>query len=86
MWIVLFLINTAEGGTGGFGSGVTATMAELGGHIGKGPLGVGGKLGLSADSGVSFGQETGVKVLGTGVTFGSQGLSGCFLGSCFTIG
>lgn len=57
---VVFFLFAAEAGTGMVGAGLRATLAETGGYIGKGPFGVGGKIGLSADTSVSLGKETGI--------------------------
>jgi hypothetical protein len=44
-------------------------------------------LGLSANTGASIGfQRTGVKLLGTGLYIGTDGIEASFLGSSFKIG
>lgn len=68
------------------GVGVTATLAELGGHVGKGAFGLGAKVGLYLDTGASVGVNTYLKLLGTGIGFGEKGAEACILGNCILVG
>jgi len=82
-----FPFATVSGGLHDVGVGFRATVGEVGGQVG-GAFGVGGKLGLSADSEVGIGSNgLRFKVLGTGVTLTSEkGFEVCFWGSCINIG
>jgi len=77
----------------GINVGVSATLAEVEGRVGLTQpglkwVGVGGKLGLGAETGFSVGPlGANVKVLGSGVGFNpDKGFSFCLFGSCVYLG
>jgi len=85
--LIIKNVFPASGGLDKVGYGFRATAGEVEGRIG-GALGVGGKLGLSADSYAHLGSDgIGAYVIGTGMSITKQkGFEFCLFGSCISIG